>query len=58
MGKSKARIDADARFEASRVPVLIRLTPAEAAAIDKARGDLSRPEYMKKKAVAASKRSR
>jgi hypothetical protein len=56
--KSKARRDADRRFEESREPVLIRLTPEEARAVDAARGETSRPQWMKAKALAAAKRAR
>ena len=58
MTKSPARRAADARFEASRERVLVRLTPEEAAAIDKARGELSRPQYLRKVGVAAAKKRR
>lgn len=48
--KSPARRAADARYEAARVSVLVRLTPEEAEAIDAARGERSRPAYLRERA--------
>jgi len=56
MEKSDARRAADARYEAARKPVLVRLTEDEAEAIDNARGAVSRPQWIKAKALAAAKR--
>ena len=54
--KTEARRAADARYEASRTPVLIRLTDEQIDAIDAVRGDLSRQEWVKQAAIKAAKR--
>ena len=50
--KSPARRAADARYEAGRIAVLVRFTPNEVEAIDAARGNRSRPAYLRARALA------
>jgi predicted secreted protein len=54
--KTPARRAADARFEAARTPVLVRFKLEEIEAIDRVRGSLSRPQYVKAMAVRAAAR--
>lgn len=49
--KSPARRAADARYEAGRIAVLVRFTSEEAAALDEARATLSRPAYVRARAL-------
>ena len=53
--RSEAQLRADENYRAGFVQVLVRLTPGEAQALDKARGDLSRAAYLR--ALLAVKRS-
>lgn len=53
--KTPARKAADARYESARESVLIRLTKEEAALLDAARGDDSRPSWVKAQALAKAK---
>lgn len=56
--KSPARQAADERYEASRTPVLVRFTAKEIAAIDAARDGLSRPQFVKARALRGLKPAR
>jgi hypothetical protein len=45
--RTEAQKRAEAEYRAGLVQVLVRLTPDEAQALDRARGDLSRAAYLR-----------
>lgn len=55
--RTPANEEAEERYRRQFKQVLVRFTPAEMAVIDEARGEASRPDYVKDRALTAARRA-